>query len=339
MASRSLIRRSVRLTTVATSKRSVVRAASVSVMSRQCFQTAPATPQIRLQSTQATSSEESPKTESPVDPEQPILAKAIDHVTMHGWTIEALAAGATDLGYPSVAHGMFPRGSVELVEYFMDSCLAKLRKTLIVNTEKLQAMTVAERLKFGVRTRLEMLEPVLATWPQGMAIGALPQNAPSTAKRLAKLSDEIWYFAGDKSTDLSWYTKRAILTGHVGILGPPCGRNDPAGRAAPEPERCGRNGQYWSAVGVFGCDVSRGSSGSSDHLELASEPSAEPDFGCGKRSSPSVVSAVASGIPFNGSASMGTPGHDDMAFKSKDLDEINAELEKLGGTDASERRS
>lgn len=108
---------------------------------------------------------------------------------------------------------MFPRGAVELVEYFMDSCLAKLRETLIANTDKLQAMTVAERLKFGVRTRLEMLEPVMATWPQGMAAGALPQNAPSTAKRLAKLSDEIWYFAGDKSTDFSWYTKRAILTG------------------------------------------------------------------------------------------------------------------------------
>ncbi|KUF98626.1 hypothetical protein AM588_10009402 [Phytophthora nicotianae] len=37
--------------------------------------------------------------------------------------------------------------------------------------------------------------------------------AHGTAKRLAMLSDEIWYFAGDKSTDLSWYTKRAILTG------------------------------------------------------------------------------------------------------------------------------
>ena len=117
-----------------------------------------------------------------------------------------------ELGYPSVAHGMFTRGPVELVEYFMDSCLAKLRKVLILNTDKLQAMTVAERLKFGVRKRLEMLVPVIDSWPQGMALGAMPQNAPKTAKRLAQLSDEIWYFAGDKSMDLSWYTKRAVLT-------------------------------------------------------------------------------------------------------------------------------
>ncbi|KAG3115235.1 hypothetical protein PI124_g6791 [Phytophthora idaei] len=358
MASRSLIRRSVRLTTVATSKRSVVRTASVSVMSRQCFQTAPATPQIRLQSTQATSSEESPKTESPVDPEQLILAKAIDHVTMHGWTIEALAAGAIDLGYPSVAHGMFPRGSVELVEYFMDSCLAKLRKTLIVYTEKLQAMTVAERLKFGVRTRLEMLEPVLATWPQGMAIGALPQNAPSTAKRLAKLSDEIWYFAGDKSTDLSWYTKRAILTGiyastelfmlndkspnfqdtwafldrrvdeTIQLAELPQNLNDVAGMASIGLQ------SVFSAVTSLAGPLARQIISNSPLTQVPNPISA-----VGSVVPPSVVSAVASGIPFNGSASMGTPGHDDMAFKSKDLDEINAELEKLGGTDASERRS
>ena len=108
---------------------------------------------------------------------------------------------------------MFSRGAVELVEHFMDSSLAKLRETLIRNTKQLQAMTVAERIKFGARTRLEMLEPLIATWPQGMALGALPQNAPHTAKKLIQLSDEIWYFAGDKSTDLSWYTKRAILTG------------------------------------------------------------------------------------------------------------------------------
>lgn len=127
--------------------------------------------------------------------------------------MEALAAGATDIGYPSVAHGMFPRGAIELVEYFMDQCQDKLHETLLANTELLQIMPVTDRLKFGVRTRLQLLEPVLATWPQAMALGALPANAPTTMQKLAKISDEIWYFAGDQSTDASWYTKRAILTG------------------------------------------------------------------------------------------------------------------------------
>ncbi|ETP50534.1 rpsU-divergently transcribed protein [Phytophthora nicotianae P10297] len=355
MASRSLIRRSARLATAVTSKHTVAHAASVSAI-RQSFQT---TPRIRLHSTQITAaSEESPKTEPQVDPEQLILAKAMGHVVAHGWTIEALAAGATDLGYPSVAHGMFSRGAVELVEYFMDSCLAKLRETLIVNTEKLQAMTVAERLKFGVRARLEMLEPVLATWPQGMAIGALPQNAPSTAKRLAMLSDEIWYFAGDKSTDLSWYTKRAILTGiyastelfmlndkspnfqdtwafldrrvdetiQLGEL--PQNLNDVAGMAS-----IGLQSVFSAVTSLAGPLAGQIISNS----PLSQVPN--PISAVGSVVPPSVVSAVASGMPFNSPASAGPAGHDAMAFKSKDLDEINAELEKLGGADASERRS
>ncbi|TDH68029.1 hypothetical protein CCR75_003822 [Bremia lactucae] len=213
MASKVFIKRSARLATTVSCKRNIKSFTSllgIDPLSKKV----PNASQIRLQTTHTTGDKgEAPHQASPGDPEQRILAKAMDNVLVHGWTIEALAAGATDLGYPSVAHGMFSRGAVELVDYFMDSCLTTLRKTLISNTDTLQAMSVAERLKFGVRTRLEMLEPVVATWPQGMAIGALPQNAPNTAKKLANLSDEIWYFAGDKSTDFSWYTKRAILAG------------------------------------------------------------------------------------------------------------------------------
>lgn len=129
------------------------------------------------------------------------------------WTVEALAAGATDVGFPPAAHGLFPRGPVELVDFFMDQCHDELRAKLAANTDALQAMSVADRLKFSVRTRLELLAPVLATWPQAMALGALPLNAPTTVRKLATLADDMWYFAGDASTDASWYTKRALLTG------------------------------------------------------------------------------------------------------------------------------
>lgn len=128
------------------------------------------------------------------------------------WSVEALAAGARDAGLPSVAHGMLERGAADLVDFFMDDCNEQLRARLAASADQLQAMAVADRVKFGVRARLELLEPVLATWPQAMAIGALPQNAPSTMKKLATMADDIWYYAGDQSSDASWYTKRAVLT-------------------------------------------------------------------------------------------------------------------------------
>lgn len=41
---------------------------------------------------------------------------------------------------------------------------------------------------------------------------SLPQNVPGSMAELARLADEMWYLAGDKSVDFSWYTKRATLS-------------------------------------------------------------------------------------------------------------------------------
>lgn len=46
-----------------------------------------------------------------------------------------------------------------------------------------------------------------------MAIGALPQNAGTTATTLAVLSDELAFLCGDRSTDLVWYGKRGFIAG------------------------------------------------------------------------------------------------------------------------------
>ena len=41
---------------------------------------------------------------------------------------------------------------------------------------------------------------------------ALPENIPDSLRELAKLSDEMWFLAGDRSVDFSWYTKRGTLS-------------------------------------------------------------------------------------------------------------------------------
>lgn len=40
---------------------------------------------------------------------------------------------------------------------------------------------------------------------------AMPSNVPASLAELSRLSDEIWFLAGDSSVDTSWYTKRASL--------------------------------------------------------------------------------------------------------------------------------
>ncbi|KAG6041494.1 hypothetical protein E4U41_003953 [Claviceps citrina] len=60
--------------------------------------------------------------------------------------------------------------------------------------------------------RLLANKDVIHQWQEALAIMAQPSYAPASIRELALLSDEIWYLAGDKSVDFSWYTKRASLS-------------------------------------------------------------------------------------------------------------------------------
>ncbi|KAG8222459.1 hypothetical protein J437_LFUL002194 [Ladona fulva] len=65
----------------------------------------------------------------------------------------------------------------------------------------------------AVETRLRMLIPYLKQWPQALAIMSMPQNVPTSLANLLTLVDDICYYAGDKSVDISWYTRRIVLAG------------------------------------------------------------------------------------------------------------------------------
>lgn len=62
--------------------------------------------------------------------------------------------------------------------------------------------------------RLKMTLAVKETWSEAMAaIASSPEGIQGGLKNLMELSDDIWHYAGDKSTDTNWYTKRALLAG------------------------------------------------------------------------------------------------------------------------------
>jgi ubiquinone biosynthesis protein COQ9 len=42
---------------------------------------------------------------------------------------------------------------------------------------------------------------------------AMPSHVPPSLQELFRLSDEMWFLAGDTSVDTSWYTRRASLAG------------------------------------------------------------------------------------------------------------------------------
>ncbi|KAM4618998.1 ubiquinone biosynthesis protein COQ9, mitochondrial isoform 2-T2 [Polymixia lowei] len=147
-----------------------------------------------------------------------ILTAALEFVPQHGWSMEAIAAGAETLGLSSASTGMFNNGAGDLVLHFIAQCNSQLTEILAEQHNQVQLgqaepKKTAESLRDAVETRLRMYIPYIETWPQALSILLLPHNIPDSLKHLSNLVDDIWYYSGDRSTDLNWYTKRAALTG------------------------------------------------------------------------------------------------------------------------------
>jgi len=71
-----------------------------------------------------------------------------------------------------------------------------------------------EQVRDAVEKRLRMVIPYKKTWPQAMAIMTLPPNVPVSLANLLTLIDDICYYAGDRSVDVS----RIIISLVVSVL-------------------------------------------------------------------------------------------------------------------------
>ncbi|XP_036605174.1 ubiquinone biosynthesis protein COQ9, mitochondrial [Trichosurus vulpecula] len=147
-----------------------------------------------------------------------ILTAALEFVPAHGWTPEAIAEGAQSLGLSGAAAGMFGNDGSELILHFVTQCNAKLCRVM-EEEQKLVQLGQAEKrktdqfLRDAVETRLRMLIPYIEHWPRALSILVLPHNIPASLNLLTSMVDDMWHYAGDQSTDLNWYTRRAVLAG------------------------------------------------------------------------------------------------------------------------------
>lgn len=55
----------------------------------------------------------------------------------------------------------------------------------------------------AVEKRLRMIIPYIGMWPQALVIMSLPPNVPPALANLLTLVDDICYYAGDRSVDVS----------------------------------------------------------------------------------------------------------------------------------------
>jgi ubiquinone biosynthesis protein COQ9 len=142
-----------------------------------------------------------------------VLPHALAEVSVHGFSDQALKAAAEKAEInPAELKAAFPNGGASLVEAF--SHWADERMAERMREDK--AERLRERVAHAVRARLDVLASHKDAARRAAAFLAQPQNTPLAASLMMRSVDLMWRAAGDRSSDFSYYTKRALLAGVYG---------------------------------------------------------------------------------------------------------------------------
>jgi len=139
-----------------------------------------------------------------------LIEAILPDVPFDGWSRAALRAAARRIGMPGdEAMVLFPDGTVSLVAGF--SRWADDRMLERLETLRLEPLRVPDRIALAIAVRLEIIEPWREPVRRAVSVLAQPQHAPLALRLLYQTVDGIWYAAGDRATDFSFYTKRVTL--------------------------------------------------------------------------------------------------------------------------------
>jgi ubiquinone biosynthesis protein COQ9 len=142
------------------------------------------------------------------------IAATLPHVPFDGWTRRALRRGLASIGAaPDDADQLFPGGAADMIEAFCDWADRRMATDAAAIDPTLR---LHQRVRAVIALRLEQNRPHKEAIRRALALLALPVNARLAATCMARTVDAIWHAAGDRSTDFSWYTKRAILAAVYG---------------------------------------------------------------------------------------------------------------------------
>ena len=140
-----------------------------------------------------------------------LIAAILPDIAFDGWTGHALrnAARRTDIPVAE-AVALFPRGAADMIAAFSRWADYQMLERLAAAPAE---TSLSRRIALALRLRFEVLAPWHEVVRRGLAVLAMPQNAPLALRLLYQTVDAVWHGVGDDSTDFSFYTKRATLAG------------------------------------------------------------------------------------------------------------------------------
>lgn len=125
-----------------------------------------------------------------------------------GWSRQALRAALRAAGQPEgEADMLFPGGAAEMISAFT----AWADHGMLAEAGDLSALGTGGRVRSLIMARLAVLAPHKEAVRRALGLLAMPRNARLAIRLAARTVDAIWFAAGDRAADFSWYTKRATL--------------------------------------------------------------------------------------------------------------------------------
>ena len=138
------------------------------------------------------------------------LEAMLPNVPFDGWTYRSLRAGLASIDVDrEEAELLFPGGVADMIESFCDWADRRMEQA---SAGQLGDTKLPERVRAVIALRLAQNRPYKEAVRRAVAVLGLPRHIRLAAICTARTIDAIWHAAGDRSTDFSWYTKRAILT-------------------------------------------------------------------------------------------------------------------------------
>ena len=140
-----------------------------------------------------------------------ITLAALPSVAFDGWSWSALETAAEEAGYDKdMPASVFPQGLSDAVDHFADWADRQMLDSL-KNTDP-ESLRIRDRIKRGILARFDVLDPYKEAVRYSAAYWSIPGRQGRAGKALWRTSDRIWEWAGDKSEDYNYYTKRGLLS-------------------------------------------------------------------------------------------------------------------------------
>ena len=141
-----------------------------------------------------------------------ILSKAKKHIPFDGWNEKIFSTVANNLKIPiDEIHALFPNNYIDLLKLYLEDSENKMlidSKKLNISNMKINKK-IYEIILFRIKKNLNNKQLIRKTF---IALSS-PKNSLLGMSSLYKTVDNIWFVAGDNSSDFNYYTKRLILAG------------------------------------------------------------------------------------------------------------------------------